>query len=93
MLLLSAGLSLAGIAVVLFAVVVGVAIGGIPYPDGPNAGFTSQPGIGRWIETSGVLDWSFGIGALFVIVGGIACAACGGAWVIRRLRTRPTRVQ
>lgn len=46
----------AGIALFVASVLTFALIGAIPYHDGPNAGFVSKPGIGRWIETSGILD-------------------------------------
>jgi hypothetical protein len=51
----------AGICLLGLAVLAGVAAGGVPYPDGPNAGHLSEPGFGRWLENASfaVSPWAF----------------------------------
>lgn len=49
--LIFTGCTLLGSLLCLAAVAAGVLAGAIPFPDGPNAGHISGPGLGRWIET------------------------------------------
>lgn len=62
-----------GIVLIAASVAIGVGIGAIPYHDGPNAGFVSKPGLGRWIETSGLELWMVGIGLVLAALG--VCSA------------------
>ena len=78
-----------GIVLIAASLALGMAIGGIPYPDGPNAGFVSKPGLGRWIETSGIELWMGGIGLVLAAVG--LCSPLFAAmylWLRRRAASR-----
>jgi hypothetical protein len=65
----------AGIALFIASVLTFGLIGAVPYHDGPNAGFVSTPGIGRWIETSGVLDVTFIAALALIAIGAIGAIA------------------
>lgn len=58
-----------GVTLLLLGVVAGLLGGGIPFPDGPNAGFTSPTGPMRWLEHAGRLMMP--AGALLLIAGAL----------------------
>lgn len=62
LLVLGAGLMAVGL-------IAGVLGGGVPYHDGPNAGHTSEPGLGRVLEES----------SYWLMLGGLCAAALGFA--------------
>ncbi len=66
----------AGAAMMLAGVLLGVAAGGVPYPDGPNSGHVAAPGAGRTMDRLGELMLFGGIlifaaGILGLLVAGI----------------------
>ena len=75
----------AGICLLGLAVLAGVAAGGVPYPDGPNAGHLSEPGFGRWLENASfaVFPWAFLLSASSLA--GLVVLAF--LWLIRRALT------
>ena len=67
--LLAAGLAFVGIVLFVSGILLGVAAGAVPYPDGPNAGQISTP-EDRWMEDlSGPL---IVLGVVLSLLGGLA---------------------
>lgn len=74
-----------GICLLGLAILAGVAAGGVPYPDGPNAGHLSEPGFGRWLENASFAVFPL---AFLLTLGSLAgLAVLALVWLIRRSLT------
>lgn len=62
--------------------------GGVPYHDGPNAGYMTEPGVGRWLELH--YDWAAIPGVGFAFVGTVGLLTVGS---VNYARTRKARYE
>ena len=80
-LIISAALVIVGFGLILIAMIMGVAAGSIPYPDGPNAGYASPPGPRRWLEVRSAP--TFVGGAMIMVIGCVSLVGMLGFRFVR----------
>ena len=88
MLLGSAILTVLGVLILLLGLGAALAAGGVPYPDGPNAGYTSPPGWRRALETFSFPAMS--VGAVVLAAGLLGVLCSGPPAMVARMRRGST---
>lgn len=81
---ISIAVSALGVLLFITGIVFGVAAGGVPYHDGPNAGHVSPPGFSRWLEE---ISLPLVLSGMFAAVLGII-SLIGSSIVLRLATTR-----